>query len=583
MMLRVRRSSIAWMFLAAAAGGMSALAAPEEPATVSLPQRAAVENGNVVARVNGEAILVEDIERELGRLHGSVQKEERRGFDVDRLMFKIINDVLLGQEARALGMDEDESIAAQVGAFRSKQIIRKLQREEVDDRAEPTEEEVQKTFQEQYRRITFRVVTAYDRDGAEALLSELRDGADMERLARERSVDPYAIREGLVSDISRIDLQNEIADMAFSLESGQIGGPVRTDLGWTLIRVESKRAADPAQFERVESSVRRLVRHLKGKELRASLAAGVRERHRVVIDDDVVKGVRPKRLPDSRLIPEYDDPAAMVARVGKDQGITTEEYAKGLLARWGGVRNEAAAVASAPIILENLIEKKLLLAEARDRGYADDPRVVRSVRLFETGLLVQRYLEEVIGDDVEVGVEEMKDYYDAHQDEFKMPPRLSVGQITVETPEEAERIAGLLRDGADLGWLAKRHSIDRFRDTGGNRGWMTPRTGVDEIHRRLLEAEVGDVLDPLGSPGNYVVLKLLARKASGIYPFDEVSGNVRNALFSQKFRKTLDEFITKLRSRSEIEIDEERLARLNITGSIEERSGDERKPHDDID
>jgi peptidyl-prolyl cis-trans isomerase C len=569
------------MILAAAVGSISAAAdSPSSPP----PREAEVEaneGGGVIARVNGEAILAEDIERQLGRLHGSAQKGDRPGFDVDRLMFRLINDLLLGQEGRALGMDREEPIASRVEAYRRELAVKKLRQVEIDERARPNDEEVRKTFQEQYRRITLRVVTVYERDEAEEILSELRAGADIETLAKERSVDPYSLRGGLVSDLPRIDVLNEVADLAFTLEPGQIDGPVRTDIGWTVFRVESKRAADPARFEAVERKVRRLVRHRKGEELRASLAAEVRERHPASIDDDAVRAIQPKRLPDSRLAPDYDDPSAVVVRIGEDHWITAEDYGKALLKRWSSVRNEEAARASAPIILKRLIDERLLLAEALDRGYAELPRIARSIHTFETDLLVQRYLEEIVADGIEVGAEEMKTYYDANKEKFKMPPRLHVGQITVETLEEAERIAGLLRDGADLGWLARRHSIDRFRDSGGTRGWMSPQPGASEFNRRLLEAEAGDVLGPFGSSGHYVISKVLSRKESGSYPYEKVSGKVRDILFSRKFQETLDAFITKLRSRSEIEIDEEHLARLSIAGSVEEGSGVEPTHHGD--
>ena len=93
---------------------------------------------------------------------------------------------------------------------------------EIEIRAGPTEEELHRAFEEQYREVSFRVVTAYGREGAESLLSEVRGGADMESLARERSVDPYALRGGLVKSLPRGDLQISIADLAFSLDPGQV-------------------------------------------------------------------------------------------------------------------------------------------------------------------------------------------------------------------------------------------------------------------------------------------------------------------------------------------------------------------------
>jgi len=61
------------------------------------------------------------------------------------------------------------------------------------------------------------------------------------------------------------------------------------------------------------------------------------------------------------------------------------------------VQSEEAARATAPIVLSGLVEEKLWLAEAIKSGYGDHPDVSQRVRAFEVTLLVERYLEEVLG------------------------------------------------------------------------------------------------------------------------------------------------------------------------------------------
>ncbi len=532
--------------------------AQETPTPAALEPRAA-------ATVNGEVITPDDLAQRLGELHSAVRAGERRAPDLDRLIFRIVNDVLLGQEARALGMHQEESIVEAVRQRRLELARQELERREIAGRIRITEEEVEQAFEEQYREVTLRVVTAYERPGAEELLAELHRGADMETLARERSVDPYAPRGGLVKSIARVDLPREIAELAFTLEPGALGGPVRTDLGWSVIRVEAHRQADPQRFAGLRRTLRELIAHRQRTALRSALAERARKEHAVTIDQGVVDGIRPERLPDGRLMPRIDDPNAVVARVG-GQGITAAEYGKALQGRWSGVRNQEAAAASAPIILRRMIDERLLLAAALARGYDALPEVDRRVRAYETQRVIPRYLEEVVAAGVEVGREEMTSYYEAHRAEFTKPPRLRLGQITVRTPEEAERIAGLLREGTDLAWLARQHSIDRFQASGGDRGWI--ELGAPGLSERLEGAATGDVVDPFGSPGNVVVLKVTARQERGTYAFEEVSGNVRNAVFSRKLKETIEAFMDKLRSRSEIEIDEELIATLRVTGTV---------------
>ena len=194
---------------------------------------------------------------------------------------------------------------------------------------------------------------------------------------------------------------------------------------------------------------------------------------------------------------------------------------------------------------------------------------------------MQRYLDEVVGKEIPLGKDEMVAYYESHRDRFPKPPRLRVGQITVATQPEAEEAAGLLKRGTDLAWLARQRSIDRLAESGGDRGTLVPRPGVDEVNDRLMTAQPGDVLGPFGVPGNFVVLKVLARDEQGTYSFQEVSGNVRSAVLSEKFRKTLDEVVTKLRKRARVEVRRDVLASLKVSGTVESTPSDARPPHAD--
>ena len=92
----------------------------------------------------------------------------------------------------------------------------------------------------------------------------------------------------------------------------------------------------------------------------------------------------------------------------------------------------------------------------------------------------------------------------------------------------------------------------------------------DELSRALGKAAQGAVIGPIGGPGNYVVIKVTAREEQGHYEFREVSGNVRNAVVSKKSLELIDGLVKKLRSRASIEVDEEAIASLRVSGTRDE-------------
>jgi len=523
----------------------------------------------ILATVNGEPIYFEDLESLLSDLHSGTSQGQRGAPDLDRMMFRLINDKLLAQEARALGMQDDEPIPARMARLRENLAVKRLEQEEIWTLAEPTTSELEQAFAKEYRTATFRMLTAYEEEEAERLLAELEQGADFEELARESSVDQYGPRGGLVKDLARFDMPRDLAADIFAMSPGDLRGPFRTRIGWANILLESIADPDPERFESATSSLRNLVRYRKAESVKDSLGTRLRQAHPVVIDQEAVARIVDERLPDARLKAKVEDPEAVVARVG-DRTITAEQYGKALGARWKGVRNEDAARAAKPLVLERLIRDQLMLAEALARGYANTPAVDKAVGAAESRLLIPRMLDEVVAAGIEVTQEEMESYYEEHKNQLHRPPQVRIGQITVTDLEEAERLAELLREGADLAWLARQHSTDAFREAGGDRGLVTPKRSGDPIEEALFEAQPGDVLGPTAYGENFLVARVIAREERGIYEFSEVAGNMRQAVFDAEFQASLHEYIQKLRSRSEIVINEDVLASLQITGTQEE-------------
>ena len=162
----------------------------------------------------------------------------------------------------------------------------------------------------------------------------------------------------------------------------------------------------------------------------------------------------------------------------------------------------------------------------------------------------------------------MAAWYERHKESYHRPPRLRLRQVTVATEAEAQRLAALVRQGTDVAWLARQHSTDGYKERGRRPGLGDPegdgrgprgRAARGEgrrrarAHRRAAEG--------------FTVVRVEAREEQGIYDFKEVSGNVRKAVEDEKVQQAVHAVIQKLRSRSKIEVYEDRVAALRIVAS----------------
>lgn len=91
-------------------------------------------------------------------------------------------------------------------------------------------------------------------DAAKVIEQQLKDGADFEKLAKEKSADSStAVNGGDLGWFPRGIMVKEFDDAAFALEPGQISQPVHTQFGWHIIKVLDKQANRPVDVQSLQT------------------------------------------------------------------------------------------------------------------------------------------------------------------------------------------------------------------------------------------------------------------------------------------------------------------------------------------
>ena len=86
----------------------------------------------------------------------------------------------------------------------------------------------------------------------EAVIARLNKGEDFATVAKEVTEDPSGkTNGGDLGYFTKEQMVPEFADVAFKLDKGQISGPVKTQFGWHVIKVEDKRVKPPPTFDEV--------------------------------------------------------------------------------------------------------------------------------------------------------------------------------------------------------------------------------------------------------------------------------------------------------------------------------------------
>ena len=88
-----------------------------------------------------------------------------------------------------------------------------------------------------------------DEEAANALLAKIKEGSiSFEDAARENSSCPSGAQGGSLGEFGRGQMVPEFDAACFEMTVGEVRGPVQTQFGYHLIRLDGKKAAEPMHF-----------------------------------------------------------------------------------------------------------------------------------------------------------------------------------------------------------------------------------------------------------------------------------------------------------------------------------------------
>jgi peptidyl-prolyl cis-trans isomerase D len=144
-----------------------------------------------------------------------------------------------------------------------------LRLEQVASQVQPTEADLRKLYDdsrgnyvlEERRRARHILIPvngdddAGARKQAESVLAEARAGQDFAELAKKYSTDSTAADGGELGFIQQKDFPGPFGDTLFGMKVGDIAGPVKSQFGYHLIKLEEIQAGEAKPFESVRAEL----------------------------------------------------------------------------------------------------------------------------------------------------------------------------------------------------------------------------------------------------------------------------------------------------------------------------------------
>ena len=252
---------------------------------------------------------------------------------------------------------------------------------------------------------------------------------------------------------------------------------------------------------------------------------------------------------------EKSNPSSKALAVINGKEITTSEFDL----RWSQipefVRKKYAGAEGRKKFLEELIERELLLQEARKRGIDRDRLLLERVERFKERTVLDALMKEEVDARATASSEEIKSYYESHRDNFTGGDEIRASHILVKTEAEARDLKKRLKQGEDFAALARKASIDTStKSRGGDLGVLRRGQTVPEFEKALLNLKVGEVSDPVQTQFGCHLIKLTERAAGKPLSFEEAKDQAREQLLAEKKLKRFHELTASLRSKAQLRV-----------------------------
>ncbi len=244
-----------------------------------------MDNQKILATVAGENITQEDLDALLHSLPQEQQVYAANEQFQQQCLNQLITIHLLAKLGEDMKLDKTEPFKKSMAHTR-KEILAQMAVAESMKEITITDEEAKDYYDaNQNQFLTGETVQAKhilvdEEDKCNEILELITKGEkSFEDAAKELSTCPSGQKGGDLGSFGRGQMVKEFEDAAFSAEIGHIVGPVKTQFGYHLIKVEQKNDAQASSFENVAESIKQTLMKQKQNDVYAKKIKELKEKY----------------------------------------------------------------------------------------------------------------------------------------------------------------------------------------------------------------------------------------------------------------------------------------------------------------
>ena len=217
------------------------------------------------------------------------------------------------------------------------------------------------------------------------------------------------------------------------------------------------------------------------------------------------------------------------------------------------LRSKKEGVTAHRAHLQSLVDKELVLREARERNLDQLPDLKHELSKMVNKRLVEELSREMVDAQITITEEELRATYEEDSLGWEIWP----AHILSASEEDAREIIRLLDTGVSFSELARERSLANDADKGGNLGAFFDQSGaVSSLRDGTFHLEEGQVSEPIRTIDGYEVIKVLKKQR---IPFEQLRGDIAKQLSQRKWGSRREAVIDSLKKAYDLRYHRDRI------------------------
>ncbi|MEE9429869.1 MAG: peptidylprolyl isomerase [Melioribacteraceae bacterium] len=438
-------------------------------------------------------------------------------------------------------------------------ILAYLKDQEVYAKISANDEETRNAFLRSNEKLSVSHLFATTENEINELHQLLKVGVSFEELAKQIFTDStLQSNGGNLGFVEWGDLEPEFEDKAYSMRVGEISRPVKTEHGYSIIKV-NERVSHPLltenEYQKRKSKFEHIIRLRKKKPTEKSYVNSIVDFESINFTEKSIEEVwesiqlRIDRNSELKQFKGNDEQCVEY----KGKVYLTSEIIEKVNTIPSYHFEKVTSIKKLKTVIKGFVLKDRLKEIADEKGYSNNKYVLKKFEKMKTNLFMKYKISEII-EKSNIQDSVILDFYTKHPEFFSTHDEINVQEILVTDKKLANSLLKKIKSGANFGKLAKKYS--KRTPTASKFGILgfAPISKFGMLKDIFWESKLNKIIGPLKIEQYFGIFKVLDRKKSKSISFEESKDIAEMAVKYKQKNKILSDYLEKLKSKINIEI-----------------------------